>query len=71
MPTRKLYDAEADLLRLETIYMEEEGTFDDNWIVSASDLFGEMMLPNPNDDSTPSTMQPFSPGTIHTHLWAA
>ena len=37
-------NAQADFLN------EELGSFDDNWIVSAGDLFGEMELPG--DDST-------------------
>jgi hypothetical protein len=68
MRVRKLYDAEAELLRLDTVYLDDEGTFDDNWIVSAGDLFGGMTLPDPDDTQMPIAL-PIGPN--HFPLQAA
>jgi hypothetical protein len=58
MRVRKLYDAEAELLKLETAYLDDEGTFDDNWIVSAGDLFGGMDSPSPDDTPARPLIRP-------------
>ncbi len=47
MKVRKLYETEAELLRNENLsFDEEEGDFDDNWSISAGDLFGCMTFPD-------------------------
>ena len=53
MKVRKLYETEAELLHNENLSIEdEEGDFDDNWSISAGDLFGRMTFPE-DEFSTP------------------
>jgi hypothetical protein len=46
MKTRQKKTADVDFLADgELDFFTEEGTFDDNWIISANDLFNVMELP--------------------------
>lgn len=54
MKTRTLYSEPQFVpLRPDVLFTDEtEGDFDDNWIVSANDLFGTFELPEDFDFST-------------------